>query len=69
MLIKVPYRKSQTHREAGTESHGSLDFGMEMAGLPGKTKGQRGYFNFRKEIRTAPEEKGNWDNSKLSNKY
>jgi hypothetical protein len=28
--------KSQTCREAGTESHGSLYFGFETAGLPGK---------------------------------
>jgi hypothetical protein len=29
------YRKSQTRREAGTESHGSLNVN-ETAGLPGK---------------------------------
>jgi hypothetical protein len=34
-------RKSQTRREAGTESHGSLSL-REIAGLPGK--GQRGFF-------------------------
>jgi hypothetical protein len=32
MLI---FRKSQTRREAGTESHGSLSL-REIAGLPGK---------------------------------